>query len=95
MHQRGRSIARRCPRALEAIRSFDPAFLVVSLGLDPAKGDPTGTWALSGKDFAENGRLIGALRLPTLVVQEGGYRTRTLGGNARHFFEGLVEAALV
>lgn len=82
-------------RALEAIRSFDPAFLVVSLGLDPAKGDPTGTWALGGRDFAENGRLIGGLRLPMLVVQEGGYRTRTLGGNARHFFEGLVEAALV
>jgi hypothetical protein len=23
------------------------------------------------------------------VVQEGGYRTGTLGANARHFFEGL------
>lgn len=43
---------------------------------------------------AEDGRMIGALRLPTLVVQEGGYRTRTLGTNARMFFEGLSATAL-
>lgn len=30
--------------------------------------------------------------LPTLVVQEGGYRTRTLGINARSFFRGLVNS---
>jgi acetoin utilization deacetylase AcuC-like enzyme len=33
--------------------------------------------------------MIGAMALPTLIVQEGGYRTRTLGTNARFFFEGL------
>lgn len=37
------------------------------------------------------GGMIGSLRLPTLVVQEGGYRIRTLGTNARHFFIGLWE----
>ena len=78
-------------KALDMIRSFAPAFLVIPLGLDPAKGDPTGTWSLSPADFTANGRLIGQLNLPTLVVQEGGYRTRTLGINARKFFEGLVE----
>jgi acetoin utilization deacetylase AcuC-like enzyme/GNAT superfamily N-acetyltransferase len=80
-------------RALERIRDFAPAFLVVALGLDTARGDPTGTWSLRKEDFRLNGRLIGELFLPTLVVQEGGYRTRTLGINARHFFEGLVESA--
>ena len=68
-----------------------PAFLVIALGLDPAKGDPTGTWSLGPKDFAENGKMLGALQLPTLVVQEGGYRTRTLGKNAKKFFRGLME----
>jgi acetoin utilization deacetylase AcuC-like enzyme len=43
------------------------------------------------KDFRENGRMIGTLSLPTLVVQEGGYRTQTLGINARNFFMGLWE----
>ncbi|MFO7654679.1 MAG: acetylpolyamine amidohydrolase [Candidatus Krumholzibacteriia bacterium] len=76
-------------QALRRVRSFKPAVLVVSLGLDTAKGDPTGTWFLAADDFFENGRRIGAMGLPTLVVQEGGYRTRTLGRNARAFFEGL------
>ncbi|HQU16285.1 MAG: acetylpolyamine amidohydrolase [Chromatiales bacterium 21-64-14] len=79
-------------KALRHIREFRPDFLVLCLGLDTAKADPTGTWALRAEDFRNNGRLIGALGLPTLVVQEGGYRTRTLGVNARHFFEGLWTA---
>ncbi len=76
-------------RALRRVARFQPRFLVVSLGLDTAKGDPTGTWTLLADDFEANGRMIGALRLPTLVVQEGGYSNRVLGINARHFFIGL------
>jgi acetoin utilization deacetylase AcuC-like enzyme/ribosomal protein S18 acetylase RimI-like enzyme len=77
--------------ALRRIEEFSPQFLVVGLGLDPAKGDPTGTWSLTVKDFAANGRMIGALGLPLVVIQEGGYRTKTLGKNALAFFRGLVE----
>ncbi|HEX7080519.1 MAG TPA: acetylpolyamine amidohydrolase [Gammaproteobacteria bacterium] len=80
-------------RALARIRKFAPAFLVLSLGLDIVRGDPTGSWLLGAKDLKENGRLIGRLGLPTLVVQEGGYRTRTLGVNARNFFDGLWQGA--
>jgi acetoin utilization deacetylase AcuC-like enzyme/GNAT superfamily N-acetyltransferase len=80
-------------RAIEVVVEFDPVFLVVALGLDPAKGDPTGTWSLTAKDFEANGRMLGKLQLPTLVVQEGGYRTRTLGVNVRHFLSGFVHAA--
>jgi acetoin utilization deacetylase AcuC-like enzyme/GNAT superfamily N-acetyltransferase len=77
-------------RALHRVRRFSPRYLVVSLGLDTAKGDPTGSFTLKSTDFGLNGRLIGLLGLPTLVVQEGGYRTRSLGMNARSFFEGLA-----
>lgn len=76
-------------QALHRIRRFKPAYLVVCLGLDTAKGDPTGTWALTGKDFEAVGRRIGKLRLPTLVIQEGGYDNRSIGANARRFFIGL------
>jgi acetoin utilization deacetylase AcuC-like enzyme/GNAT superfamily N-acetyltransferase len=76
-------------RALTHIRWHHPAFLVVALGFDTAKGDPTGTWLLRAKDFEAAGRMIGRIRLPTLVVQEGGYNHRNLGVNARHFFSGL------
>jgi acetoin utilization deacetylase AcuC-like enzyme/GNAT superfamily N-acetyltransferase len=79
--------------ALNRIRQFAPSFLVVCLGLDTAKSDPTGTWSLSAADFEANGLRIGALNLPTLVVQEGGYNTRTLGVNVRHFFRGLYTGA--
>ena len=47
----------------------------------------------SATDLRQNGLLIGQLRLPTLVVQEGGYRTRTLGVNARSFFEGMMKGS--
>jgi ribosomal protein S18 acetylase RimI-like enzyme len=35
--------------------------------------------------------LIGELGLPVVVIQEGGYRSGTLGKNALAFFQGLVE----
>ncbi|MGA1791040.1 MAG: GNAT family N-acetyltransferase [bacterium] len=76
-------------KSLRIIRRFKPAFLIVALGLDTANGDPTGTWSLKANDFEANGRLIGALRLPTLVAQEGGYNTRNLGINVRRFLTGL------
>ena len=52
----------------------------------------TGSWSLVARDFVETGRRIGLLNLPVLVVQEGGYRTRSIGSNARSFFEGLWRA---
>ena len=76
-------------KALRRIQKFAPRYLVVALGLDTAKGDPTGTWNLNAKDFEQNGALIGSLRYPTLIVQEGGYKARSLGINARNFFKGM------
>ena len=63
----------------------------MALGLDTAHHDPTGTWSLTLEDFKINGRMIGEMGLPILVVQEGGYRTRCLGGNVRNFFQGMAE----
>ena len=77
--------------ALRRIERHQPDYLVLALGLDPARGDPTGTWSLTGSDFRLMGRMIGALGLPIVAVQEGGYLTRTLGSNARNVFQGLME----
>ncbi|MEX2494917.1 MAG: histone deacetylase family protein [Woeseia sp.] len=79
-------------QALEILRKFRPQFLVLALGFDTAKGDPTGSFSLLSRDFYENGRMIGSLSLPSLVVQEGGYRVQALGVNARHFFTGLWDS---
>jgi len=78
---------------LKRLFRFRPAYLVVPFGLDTAKEDPTGTWTLVADDFEAMGKMIGALQLPTLVVQEGGYDTRVLGVNARAFFTGLWSAS--
>jgi acetoin utilization deacetylase AcuC-like enzyme len=79
--------------ALALIREFAPNVLVVSVGLDIAKGDPTGAWAISPDGFDRIGRAIGSLGLPTLAVQEGGYDTRVIGRNARAFVTGLQREA--
>jgi len=81
--------------AINKIKEFEPDFLVVAFGLDTAKKDPTGTWSLEYKDFEENGELISLLGLPTLVVQEGGYNTRTMGKNAVSFLRGLAGGLLI
>jgi len=81
-------------KALRRIDAFAPDFLVVALGLDTAKADPTGTWTLIAKDFNHNGRMVGEIGLPVVVIQEGGYRTRTLGINARNFLAGLAASGL-
>ncbi|MGC9470839.1 MAG: GNAT family N-acetyltransferase [Bacteroidales bacterium] len=77
-------------KALRRIRLFKPSFLVVLLGLDTAQGDPTGTWSLRAGDFQKNGEMIGSMRIPLLVIQEGGYKNRILGQNAMAFFYGLI-----
>lgn len=75
--------------ALKRIARFRPAWLVLACGFDTAVGDPTGSWPHRPDDFVRMGQAIGKAGLPTLVVQEGGYRTRTLGQNAAAFFRGL------
>ncbi|MBO6950209.1 MAG: GNAT family N-acetyltransferase [Rhodospirillales bacterium] len=77
--------------ALARIKRFGPTYLVVPAGFDTAKGDPTGTWPNLARDFREIGHAIGLAGYPTLIVQEGGYRVRTLGTNVRNFFSGLIK----
>ena len=76
--------------ALRRIRRFRPAYLIVCAGFDTARGDPTGTWSNRARDFERLGHMIGEQGYATLVVQEGGYRVRTLGTNVRNFFAGLL-----
>lgn len=76
-------------RALKHIADFKPDYLIVAFGLDPAKGDPTGTWDFTHEDFYNNGTLLGNLKIPTLIIQEGGYKNQSLGSNARAFFTGF------
>lgn len=90
----GKAYLTKLRQALVRIKGFVPDFLVLCLGFDTAKGDPTGSFLLTPDDFFNIGRAIGQLALPILVIQEGGYRSRTLGKNARAFFTGLWPSLL-
>ncbi|MFH1665069.1 MAG: acetylpolyamine amidohydrolase [Candidatus Omnitrophota bacterium] len=76
-------------KALKIIKKYNPVFLVIALGFDTAKGDPTGTWSLTSRDFEQTGKMVAAIRAPKLVVQEGGYNNRFIGVNAKKFFDGI------
>ncbi len=77
--------------ALGRIERFKPTFLVVCIGFDIMKGDPTGSFVLTTASLRQLGRRIGRLALPTLVVQEGGYSLRNLRRGAPAFFNGIAE----
>jgi len=66
-------------RALGAIREFRPDALVLALGFDTFKDDPISVLKLDMDAYEEIGRRVGALALPTVVVQEGGYLVDAIG----------------
>jgi acetoin utilization deacetylase AcuC-like enzyme len=68
-------------QALERIALWGADTLVLALGLDAFVGDPFAGLAVTTPGFAQIGRQIAALRLPTLIVQEGGYLCPELGDN--------------
>jgi acetoin utilization deacetylase AcuC-like enzyme len=88
-HLNGEEYFRTLEKAVKKIKQYKPNFLIVLLGLDTARGDPTGTWSLGPKDFFRNGELISSLNIPALVVQEGGYKNRVIGNNTKNFFQGF------
>lgn len=76
--------------ALKKIKEFKPEYFILSLGLDLAKGDPTGTWSFTIDDFRVIGSKFKNFHIPILIVQEGGYHQKDLGKCAKAFFEGVI-----
>jgi len=79
----------RLDTAARVLERFQPDVLVLALGFDIYKDDPQSMVAVSTEGFGKLGRQVGALNLPTLIVQEGGYHIETLEANARSFFDGF------
>jgi acetoin utilization deacetylase AcuC-like enzyme len=72
-------------KAIELIRGFKPAYLVVSAGMDIYADDPLGTIKVSTDGIGKIGGRIAALELPTVIVMEGGYANEALGRNILTF----------
>jgi acetoin utilization deacetylase AcuC-like enzyme len=74
-------------QSLAAVKEFGAEVLVLSLGFDIYELDPQTKVAVTREGFARLGQRIRSLKLPTVIVQEGGYHLETLESNAQAFFE--------
>ncbi len=66
-----------------------PEAIVLALGVDAAAEDPNSPLEVTREAFHELGRRVGALGLPVVVVQEGGYVPDTVGPLVRTVLAGL------
>jgi acetoin utilization deacetylase AcuC-like enzyme len=73
---------------LDAIRAFGAEALVVPLGFDASEHEPLGVFRVTEDGFARAGALIAGARLPTAIVQEGGYNVALLGALLARFLGG-------
>ncbi len=76
------------------MKQFSPHYLVISLGFDGMKNDPSRVFNLTNEGYTEAARRIGNLGLPTLSVQEGGYSIPDLGENVAAFLKSLKTHAV-
>jgi acetoin utilization deacetylase AcuC-like enzyme len=65
--------------------------VVVALGVDAAAADPESPLEVTPQAFREAGRVIGALGVPMVIVQEGGYDLDSLGALVREALLGIEE----
>jgi acetoin utilization deacetylase AcuC-like enzyme len=80
--------------ALRQVDIFDPKYLVVALGLDIMKGDPTGNFGLNAAGMEMVGRQLRDTGRPLCIVQEGGYQLKNLRAGIRAFFTGLLASGV-
>ena len=66
--------------------------LVLSAGWDAHRDDPLSKLAVSTNAYACIGGLYGKLRLPTLIVQEGGYSLDAVASASHAFTRAFREA---
>ncbi len=78
--------------ALARISAFGADVLIVALGLDAHINDPFKGFAVTTPGFAQIAAKIAALRLPSVIVQEGGYLSDDLGANLTSFLNGWQSA---
>ena len=81
--------------ALDRLTAFAPGALIIALGLDAHEDDPLKGMTVTTAGFEQVGARLGAVDLPTLLVQEGGYLSPALGGNLTAFLSGYRQAANV
>ncbi|MGG5808183.1 histone deacetylase family protein [Falsiroseomonas sp. CW058] len=73
---------------LAEIREYGADALVLSLGFDASKDEPLAALNVTEDGFARAGAAIAAAKLPTAIIQEGGYNVDLLGTLLARFLDG-------
>ncbi|SEK06060.1 histone deacetylase family protein [Achromobacter sp. NFACC18-2] len=74
--------------ALDALAGYAPQALVLALGFDTYKDDPISVLKLDIDAYLDIGARVASLRVPTVVVQEGGYMVEAIGPALDAFLQG-------
>ena len=77
---------------LSTVHGFHPDVLVVALGLDASEHDPLAFLEITTDGFRRIGEALGAMAMPTVIVQEGGYLSEHLGANLASALAGFESA---
>jgi len=75
--------------AFAAIQAHRSEALLVSAGFDAHERDPLSVLKITTDGYRRIGDAIAALKLPTVIVQEGGYNLDMLGANLIAFLGGF------
>lgn len=78
---------------IDAARGFSPDLVVLALGLDASEADPFACMKVTGDGFSRMGEMLGAMKKPTVIIQEGGYPSPSLGDNLIRFMNGFRAAS--
>jgi len=65
--------------ALQSVDRFAPQALVLALGVDASEHDPHGRHCVTRAGFNEMAEKVRVLKLPTVIIQEGGYESDHVG----------------
>ena len=76
-------------QGIERISQYEPEYVVLSLGYDTYCHDPIAGFELEVEDYARIGLSIGAIEVPIVLIQEGGYHASDLGSLALSFLDGF------
>ena len=80
-----------CETLIKAARRFGAEAIVISAGWDAHKDDPLSKLAVTTEAFSTIGSLFGEVKLPTVILQEGGYSLTAAGEAAPAFVNAFRE----
>jgi acetoin utilization deacetylase AcuC-like enzyme len=78
---------------MAAIRDHKADALVLPLGFDASEHEPLAALKVTAEGFARAGGMIGGLKLPTAITQEGGYNVDIIGDLLEGFLKAWGDAA--